>query len=314
MRCPNDSLQPAQWAHVHQRLKPALRDYYQHAQTQVTKGLEATYQISDTVMLLRGERLKNHTKELVVVGLAGDMATGTLAAVEHAKQHGFDSVRAHFYREGAKRFIARRLKLPVQEIERHGDERVLQIRLADMGGRSSSKSRQSNTTTTTNTSSSAAVGGDNTGVMLSGVSDSDINLTMTDHGAMAIAGRTAEEAFDFGTQALRVNESVVGDSLNMVDNSLRVVDNTVDEAFGFGTSALEEQSEVSQYAIDSIKSMAGQQTETTKAAIALANNAKAREQTGSNESDNSTLKKLSLILGIIGTMVTIGVVMTRRAS
>ncbi|MEZ9547446.1 MULTISPECIES: hypothetical protein [Vibrio] len=265
-------------------------------------------------MLLRGERLKNNTKELVVVGLAGDMATGTLAAVEHAKQHGFDSVRAHFYREGAKRFIARRLKLPVQEIERHGDERVLQIRLADMGGRSSSKSRQSNTTTTTNTSSSAAVGGDNTGVMLSGVSDSDINLTMTDHGAMAIAGRTAEEAFDFGTQALRVNESVVGDSLNMVDNSLRVVDNTVDEAFGFGTSALEEQSEVSQYAIDSIKSMAGQQTETTKAAIALANNAKAREQTGSNESDNSTLKKLSLILGIIGTMVTIGVVMTRRAS
>ena len=315
MPYPNDSLQPAKWAHVHQRLKPALREYYEHAQTQVAQGVEATYQISDTVMLLRGERLENNTKELVVVGLAGDMAKGTLAAIKHAKWHGFDSVRAHFYREGAERFIARRLKLPVQEIERHGDERVLQIRLADMGGRSSSKSRQSNTTTTTNTSSSsAAVGGDNTGVMLSGVSDSDINLTMTDHGAMAIAGRTAEEAFDFGTQALRVNESVVGDSLNMVDNSLRVVDNTVDEAFGFGASALEEQSEVSQYAIDSIKSMAGQQTETTKAAIALANNAKAREQTGTNESDNSTLKKLSLILGIIGTMVTIGVVMTRRAS
>ncbi|MDC5851437.1 hypothetical protein OPW32_19815 [Vibrio europaeus] len=307
MPCPNGSLQPAKWAHVHQRLKPALREYYQHAQTQVAKGLEATYQISDTVMLLRGERLKNNTKELVVVGLAGDMAKGTLGAIKHAKAHGFDSVRAHFYREGAKRFIARRLKLPVQEIERHGDERVLQIRLADMGGRSSSKSRQSNTTTTTNTSSSAAVGGDNTGVMLSGVSDSDINLTMTDHGAMAIAGRTAEEAFDLGTQALRVNQSVVGDSL-------RVVDNTVDEAFGFGSSVLEEQSEVSQHAIDSIKSMAGQQTETTKAAIALANNAKAREQTGSDESDNSTLKKLSLILGIIGTMVTIGVVMTRRAS
>ncbi|CAK1747733.1 Methyl-accepting transducer domain-containing protein [Vibrio crassostreae] len=314
MPYPNDSLQPAKWAHVHQRLKPALRDYYQQAQTQVVKGLEVTYQISDTVMLLRGERLKNNTKELVVVGLAGDMATGTLAAVEHAKRHGFDSVRAHFYREGAKRFIARRLKLPVQEIERRGDERILQIRLADMGGRSSSRSRQSNSTTTTNTSSSAAVGRDNTGVMLSGVSDSDINLTMTDHGAMAIAGRTAEEAFDFGARALRVNESVVDNSLNVVDNSLRMVDSTVDEAFGFGSSVLEEQSEVSQHAIDSIKSMAGQQTETTKAAIALANNAKAREQTGTNESDNSTLKKLSLILGIIGTMVTIGVVMTRRVS
>ncbi|MEZ8267768.1 hypothetical protein AB6C99_13790 [Vibrio cyclitrophicus] len=269
MRCQNASLRPATWKQVDQQLKPVLRDYYEQAQTQVAQGLEAMYQISDTVTLLRGERLKNSTKELVVVGLSGDMTTGTLAVVEHAKQHGFDSVRAHFYRAGAERFIARRLKLPVQEIERHGDERVLRIRLADMGGRSSSRSRQSNTTTTTNTSSSAAVGGDNTGVMMSGVSDSDINLTMTDHGAMAIAGRTAEEAFDFGTQALRVNESVVGDSLNMVDNSLRVVDNTVDEAFGFGASALEEQSEVSQYAIDSIKSMAGQQTETTKAAIAL---------------------------------------------
>ncbi|MFS1506291.1 hypothetical protein BCU13_023395 [Vibrio lentus] len=307
MRCQNASLRPATWKQVNQQLKPALRDYYEQAQTEVAQGLEATYQISDTVMLLRGERLKNSTKELVVVGLSGDMATGTLAAVEHAKQHGFDSVRAHFYRDGAERFIARRLKLPVHEIERHGDERVLQIRLADMGGRSSSRSRQSSTTTTTNTSSSAAVGGDNTGVMMSGVSDSDINLTMTDHGAMAIAGRTAEEAFDFGTQALRVNESVVGDSLNMVDN-------TVDEAFGFGASALEEQSEVSQYAIDSIKSMAGQQTETTKAAIALADGAKSREQTGTSESDNSMLKKLSLTMGIIGTIITIGVLMAGRSS
>ncbi|PME33502.1 hypothetical protein BCV39_18820 [Vibrio sp. 10N.286.55.E10] len=307
MCCQNASLRPATWQQVHQQLKPVLRDYYEQAQTEVAQGLEATYQISDTVMLLRGERLKNSTKELVVVGLSGDMATGTLAAVEHAKQHGFDSVRAHFYRDGAERFIARRLKLPVHEIERHGDERVLQIRLADMGGRSSSRSRQSSTTTTTNTSSSAAVGGDNTGVMMSGVSDSDINLTMTDHGAMAIAGRTAEEAFDFGTQALRVNESVVGDSLNMVDN-------TVDEAFGFGASALEEQSEVSQYAIDSIKSMAGQQTETTKAAIALADGAKSREQTGTSESDNSMLKKLSLTMGIIGTIITIGVLMAGRSS
>lgn len=87
MRCQNASLRPATWKQVDQQLKPVLRDYYEQAQTQVAQGLEATYQISDTVMLLRGERLKNSTKELVVVGLSGDMATGTLAAVEHAKQH-----------------------------------------------------------------------------------------------------------------------------------------------------------------------------------------------------------------------------------
>ncbi|WP_241906976.1 hypothetical protein [Vibrio splendidus] len=84
MRYLNDSLQPAKWAHVHQRLKPALREYYEHAQIKVAQGLESVYQISDTVMLLRGERLENNTKELVVVGLAGDMAKGTPAAARRS--------------------------------------------------------------------------------------------------------------------------------------------------------------------------------------------------------------------------------------
>jgi|GEM_PF-1711631 len=294
------SLQPEQWARVEETLKSALRDYWKGAKRAVEKGAEQVFRLGETVMLLRSERLRDNTLELVVVALVGDMASGTLGALNHARAHGFDSIRAHFFRQGAERFIRNKLGLPVQEIERHGDERVLRIRFADMGGRSSSQSRQSNITTTTNTSGSAAAGRDNYGIMVAGVNDSDINLSMTDHGAMTVAGNLAEEALDFGQQTLKSNERVVTGSLNTVNN-------TVDEAFNFGTSALEETSEVSQYAIDSIKSMAGQQTETTKAAITMASGAKSREQTGGLDSDNALLKNISLIVGIAGTIITIAV-------
>jgi hypothetical protein len=295
------------WPRVKHQLKPALKDYYQEAENAVKQGTEQVFRLGETVMLLRAERLEDSSLELVVVALVGDMAAGTLGALNHARAHGFDSIRAHFFRAGAERFIRKRLKLPVREIDRRGDERVLRIRFADMGGRSSSQSRQSNVTTTTNTSGSAAAGRDNYGVMLAGVNDSDINLTMTDHGAMAIAGSMAEEALDLGQQSLKTNEAVVTGSLNTVNN-------TVDEAFSFGTSALEETSEVSQYAIDSIKSMAGQQTETTKAAIAMASDAKSREQTGGLDSENSLLKNVSLIVGIAGTLITVAFLVTRKAS
>ncbi|WFB47852.1 hypothetical protein [Vibrio coralliilyticus] len=294
------------WERVKDTLTPALKDYAEQAEQAVQHGEECVYRLGETVLLLRGEQSKE-SRELVVVALVGDMASGTLGAVNHARANGFDSIRAHFFRPGAERYIRKKLKLPVQEIERRGDERVLRIRFADMGGRSSSQSRQSNVTNTTNTSGSAAAGRDNYGVMLAGVNDSDINLTMTDHGAMAIAGNLAEEALDFGQQTLKSNETVVTGALDTVNN-------TVDEAFTFGTSALEETSEVSQYAIDSIKSMAGQQTETTKAAIAMASDAKSREQTGGLDSDNALLKNVSLIVGIAGTIITVAILVTRQKS
>lgn len=301
------SLLREQWPRVKHQLKPALKEYYREAEQAVQQGTEQVYRIGDTVMLLRSETLDDDSNELVVVALVGDMASGTLGAVNHARAHGFESIRAHFFRAGAERFIRKRLKLPVREIDRRGDERVLRIRFADMGGRSSSSSHQRTITTTTNTSGSAAAGGDNYGMMLSGVNNSDINLSMTDHGAMAVAGDMAEEAFNFGVQSLQSNQAIVG-------NALGTVDNTVDDAFAFGTSALEETSEVSQYAIDSIKSMAGQQSETTKAAIAMAGDTKSRDQSGDVDSDNSLLKNMSLIVGIAGTIITVAFLVTRKAS
>lgn len=63
-----------------------------------------------------------------------------------------------------------------------------------MGGSSSSSSTSN--TTNTNTSGSAAVSGDNTGTIISGVNNSTINTTVTDHGAIEAAGDAIEKALD----------------------------------------------------------------------------------------------------------------------
>ncbi|CAK1771245.1 hypothetical protein VCRA2119O147_6410001 [Vibrio crassostreae] len=76
--------------------------------------------------------------------------------------------------------------------------------------------------------------------------------------------------------------------------------------------AIGENTNLSEHAIDSIKSMAGQQTETTKAAIAMANASKAREQTGENESNNELLKNVSLMVGILGTLITMAYLVAER--
>ncbi len=278
MFSPESNLIPELWENAKPRLSKALGDYLPQAEREILAGRERVYRVNNTYMLLRGEILVDETRELVVVALAGDMAAGTMSAVNHAQLHGFDSIRAHFAKKGALGFIKRKLKLPVREIETKPNEHVLQIRFNDMGGSSKSDSSSNTTTTTTNTSGSAAASGDNLGVMIAGVNDSDINLQVTDHGALAIAGDMAEEAFNFGNNALNTNK------------------------------------DVSQHAIDSIVSMAGQQSEATKAAIAMANAAKAREQTGETDSNNELLKNISLMVGILGTLITIAYLVAGRKS
>ncbi|MEO9493896.1 MAG: hypothetical protein ABJG42_05225 [Vibrio splendidus] len=288
------NLIPETWGNAKPRLCKALGDHLNQAEIEVQEGRESLYRVEDTYMLLRGEQSQSGSKELVVVALAGDMAAGTLSAINHGKANGFDSIRAHFSKRGAHRYIQRKLRLPVREIETHKNEHVLQIRFDDMGGKSSSKSDAKTVTTTTNKSNSQGIGGDNNGFALSGIENSDINLSMTDHGAMAVAGRTAEEAFKFGTDALDFSAG------------------TVDASLGFGESALDANANLSEHAIDSIKSMAGQQTETTKAALAIAGAAKAREQTGENESNNELLKNVSLMVGILVSVLTMAYMFAGR--
>lgn len=299
------NLIPETWGNAKPRLCKALGDHLKQAEIEVQEGRESLYRVDDTYLLLRGEQSQSGSKELVVVALAGDIAAGTLSAINHGRTNGFDSIRAHFSKSGAYRYIQRKLRLPVREIETHKNEHVLQIRFDDMGGKSSSKSDAKTVTTTTNKSNSQGIGGDNNGFALSGIENSDINLTMTDHGAMAVAGRTAEEAFNFGTDALDF-------ASDTADKSFAFGEKALDGAFSFGEDALNANTDLSAHAIDSIKSMAGQQTETTKAAIAMANASKAREQTGENESNNELLKNVSLMVGILVSVLTMAYMFAGR--
>ncbi|NOH31383.1 hypothetical protein F0244_25005, partial [Vibrio mediterranei] len=62
------------------------------------------------------------------------------------------------------------------------------------GGGGSSKS--SNQTHNTNVSGTNAVSGDNLGVLVSGINNSTIKATMTDHGAIDTASKLASKALE----------------------------------------------------------------------------------------------------------------------
>lgn len=92
-----------------------------------------------------------------------------------------------------------------------------------MGGKSSSKSTTNNTYTTTNVSGTSAASGDNNGLQLSGVNNSTINATITDHGAVNKAltemFNVTDEALDFGEVALTKNESIIDKALNFASKA-----------------------------------------------------------------------------------------------
>ncbi|KMV29076.1 hypothetical protein AB733_20070 [Photobacterium swingsii] len=93
-----------------------------------------------------------------------------------------------------------------------------------MGGssRSSNKTKNvTNTTTTThNTSGTAGVSGDNTGVVLSGVSNSSVNVSLTDHGAVTKAGELAELAL---TSNAEVSKSALDKTAEVSKNAIKSV-------------------------------------------------------------------------------------------
>ncbi|EGU42976.1 MULTISPECIES: hypothetical protein [Vibrio] len=84
-----------------------------------------------------------------------------------------------------------------------------------MGGGSSS----SNTTTnnTTNTSGSVGVQGDNAGTIISGVSGSTINTTVTDHGAVA----GAMEAVNNALEAMANSQESALETVTSTNNNLK---------------------------------------------------------------------------------------------
>lgn len=104
------------------------------------------------------------------------------------------------------------------------------------GGKSSSK----NTTTSTNVSGQNAIQGDNLGVTISGVNDSNIDVTMTDHGAMERAAELGELALtsnvkalgiaaDLGSNAIDANKDIASDAIALSRDTTKLVSNSHSE-------------------------------------------------------------------------------------
>ncbi|HDY8229017.1 TPA: hypothetical protein ACGUU0_003370 [Vibrio vulnificus] len=94
-----------------------------------------------------------------------------------------------------------------------------------MGGSSKANTTNNTTTTTTNKSNSVGVGGDNSGIILSG-NEGDIQLTQTDHGAI-------EGAFEFGESAL---SEAFGFGESVFSNAVNALNNSTQSAYAFANS------------------------------------------------------------------------------
>ncbi len=101
-----------------------------------------------------------------------------------------------------------------------------------MGGKTSSSTANSSTTNTSNKSNSVGVGGDNSGIILSG-NEGDINLTQTDHGAV-------DSAFEFGESALSeafgFGENIFSDAVSFGNNAITAMNNSSEAALSFANS------------------------------------------------------------------------------
>ncbi len=106
-------------------IETALNGYLWGAYQECLLSRAHCYRVDDTYMMLR---IEYDISELAVVALQGDMMTGTKAAIAYAKSLHLSSIRAHFFRAGAERFIRRKLKENAKTIAVTSDsEHVVRI-------------------------------------------------------------------------------------------------------------------------------------------------------------------------------------------
>ncbi|MGF1723627.1 chemotaxis protein [Photobacterium nomapromontoriensis] len=173
-----------------------------------------------------------------------------------------------------------------------------------MGG--GGKSSSSNQTTNTNVSGQNAISGDNLGVAISGVNDSNINVTMTDHGAI-------ERATELGELAFASNTEVTTAALEMGANS-------VSEALDFGLGAMELNAEVSNNAINQVSQAHGENLQMLAGlagnqATQNSENLEALKELAVMKADGgqvATSKQMTIMVGIVMFFVAIMMIKGKR--
>ncbi|MGI3104642.1 chemotaxis protein [Vibrio alginolyticus] len=168
----------------------------------------------------------------------------------------------------------------------------------------SSKSKSSNTSNTTNVSGQNAISGDNLGVAISGVNNSTINTTMTDHGAVNAAMELGEQAFEFGGEMLNSNERI---SLEAMDTTHDIAETAIDEVADFAGDSLATYASTNSENLDMLAGLAGSQAaQNSKNLQAMMDLAKFKQDGGQVETS-----KMMMVLAIVLVLV-LGYVMVKK--
>ncbi|MFW1157223.1 chemotaxis protein [Vibrio parahaemolyticus] len=168
----------------------------------------------------------------------------------------------------------------------------------------SSKSKSSNTSNTTNVSGQNAISGDNLGVAISGVNNSTINTTMTDHGAVNAAMELGEQAFEFGGEMLNSNERI---SLEAMETTHDIAETAIDEVADFAGDSLATYASTNSENLDMLAGLAGNQAaQNSKNLQAMMDLAKFKQDGGQVETS-----KMMVVLAIVLVLV-LGYVMVKK--
>ncbi|MDW2003798.1 chemotaxis protein, partial [Vibrio sp. 431] len=162
----------------------------------------------------------------------------------------------------------------------------------------------SNTSNTTNVSGQNAISGDNLGVAISGVNNSTINTTMTDHGAVNAAMELGEQAFEFGGEMLNSNERI---SLEAMDTTHDIAETAIDEVADFAGDSLATYASTNSENLDMLAGLAGSQAaQNSKNLQAMMDLAKFKQDGGQVETS-----KMMVVLAIVLVLV-LGYVMVKK--
>ncbi|MGR5324107.1 chemotaxis protein [Vibrio sp. DNB22_17_1] len=160
-----------------------------------------------------------------------------------------------------------------------------------------SKSSSKNTSNTTNTSGQNAIEGDNLGVAISGVNNSTINATMTDHGAV-------DAAFELGGEMVESNERV---TLEAMDINRDLAETAIDEVADFAGDSLKTYASTNSENLNMLAGLAGNQAaQNSKNLNAMMDLAKFKQDGGQVETS-----KMMLILAVVLVLI-LGFVMVKK--
>ena len=161
----------------------------------------------------------------------------------------------------------------------------------------SSNSDSTNNSTTTTNSGQNAISGDNLGVAISGVNNSTINATMTDHGAI-------DAAFEYGGELLDSNERV---TLQAMDTTQDMAETAIDEVAEFAGNSLATYASTNSENLNMLAGLAGNQAaQNSKNLKSVMDLAKFKQDGGQVETS-----KMMVMLSIVLVLV-LGFVMVKK--